>query len=252
MISDFIYKYYVYPIEYGTGYNIYNTITYAILFVVLAYFIYKIIPKNANMKRIAVSSIPFILLGSSLRVLEDAGILHSFVFVTPVVWILVAAYAVATFFISNSFENKYAWAAFGTVPFLIAISHIKFVHLNYFLFIVISSIISSAVSFLISKNFDFMKKENMYLMFVHMFDASTTFTALSTGMYFEEHVLGGLFTRAFGPIGIYFMKIPALLFAFYILEKEKNENLKYFIKLLILILGLGPGTRNMLRLIAGV
>lgn len=252
MIQRFIYEYFVDPIIYKNGYNIVNTMAYVFLFVVLAYAIYKIIPRDEDLKRLSWELIPFVLLGSTLHVLEDAGTLNSFIFVTPMVWILTAAYALATYYISRCSGNDILWTAFGFVPFYVALSHINFSNFGALLTITTATIVSSIVAFLISINFKFMNTPNTVLMLVHMFDASTTFAALSNGGYFEEHVVGGIFTRLFGPAGMYFLKIPVLLFVFYILEKEDDERVKDFVRMLILILGLGPGTRNMLRLMAGV
>ncbi len=253
----FIKQYFVDPIIYKNGYNVYNTITYALLFVVFSYLIYESIPKKIKIdSKFILSSIPFILLGSTLHVLEDAGIFNTFLLITPMVWILLATYAFLSFFISFEIyghENYYKlWGALGAIPLLIFLSMIKVNYPIYLFNIILSTIISCTIAYIISRRLNFMNKFNMNVLFIHMFDASTTFSALLTGDYFEEHVIGGIFTRIFGPIGMYVLKIPVLLFVFWELEKEKNVKLRNFVYLLIIILGLGPGTRNMLRLIMGV
>jgi len=259
----FIEKYFIDPIIYKTGYNIINTISYALLFILISFLIYKMIPKKVKIdKKLFFSSIPFILLGSTLRVLEDASILKNFLFVTPMIWILLAFYAVTTFFISltisNHLKQKYfdkyykIWPIFGIIPLLFFITAIRINYPIYLLKIILAAVASCSIAYLISVKFNFMTESNMNILFVHMFDASTTYTALSTGNYFEEHVVGSLFTNIFGPIGMYILKLPVLLLVFWQLEKYKDKRVKNYIYLLILILGLGPGTRNMLRLIMGV
>ena len=86
-----------------------------------------------------------------------------------------------------------------------------------------------------------------------MFDASTTFVALQFFPYFEQHVLPGFFISMFGPVAMFFIKLPVVAAVLYYLDKDMNEpEKKNFIKIVILILGLGPGLRNFLRLGMGV
>ncbi len=249
---EFVRRYFVDPIIYGTGYNPVNTVTYAILFVVISMLIYKLLPKRIKIdKKFMLSSVPYILLGATLRVLEDASVLKSFVFVTPFVWLLLASYAFIMLYISfllNEKEYYKIWSALGILPLVIFFTFIHIRNPIYLGEIILATAISSMVAYLISRPF---KVKEMYLIFVHMFDASTTFVALSTGRYFEEHVVGGVATNIFGPAGMYILKIPVLIFVLKSLEKEPKK-LRNYIYLLILILGLGPGTRNMLRLLMGV
>jgi uncharacterized membrane protein len=86
-----------------------------------------------------------------------------------------------------------------------------------------------------------------------MVDASSTFVALSFYNYWEQHVLPGFFIDIFGPVSIFFLKLPIILLANYYIDKEVADSEKRtFIKIAVLTLGLAPGIRSGLRLGAGV
>ncbi len=97
---------------------------------------------------------------------------------------------------------------------------------------------------------------NAFLLGIHMFDATTTFVALQYFPYYEQHVLSNAAISIVGPAGQFLIKLPIVLIVLYLLERElpkkEDENMKNFIKIAILILGLGPGLRNFLRLGLGV
>ncbi|MBI5061029.1 MAG: DUF63 family protein [Candidatus Aenigmarchaeota archaeon] len=103
---------------------------------------------------------------------------------------------------------------------------------------------------------NFLSRFNAFLLSVHMFDATTTFVALQYFPYYEQHVLSNFTIGIVGPAGQFLIKLPILLVVLYLLERElpkkEDENMKNFIKVAILILGLGPGLRNFLRLGLGI
>ena len=83
-----------------------------------------------------------------------------------------------------------------------------------------------------------------------LFDAATTFVAISSG-YHEEHVFSGALISFFGPIGIYIAKIPLMLLAFYLIEKY-GEKEKGFLKFLVFLVAVGPGLRNLFSMLMNV
>ncbi|MBI4017990.1 MAG: DUF63 family protein [Candidatus Aenigmarchaeota archaeon] len=98
--------------------------------------------------------------------------------------------------------------------------------------------------------------ENSLLLGAHMFDATTTFVALQFYPYFEQHVVAGFFISVLGPAGIFVLKLPVIAGVLYYLDKEMHEKSeaekRNFLKIAVLILGLGPGLRNWLRIVMGV
>jgi uncharacterized membrane protein len=102
-------------------------------------------------------------------------------------------------------------------------------------------------------------RENSGLLWAHMFDASTTFTALqffATSGYYEQHVVSNVVIGALGPAGQFVLKLVVLIPVLWLLDRElpskKDAQLRRFLKIGILILGLALGLRNGLRLGLGV
>ncbi len=119
------------------------------------------------------------------------------------------------------------------------------------------AVILAAKKFSFYKNLKikgFFTNENTFLLNVHMFDATTTFVALTYFNYFEQHVLPGFLINIFGPASMFILKLVVISAVLYIFDKEmKNDAEKRtFLKIVILILGMGPGIRNFLRMIVGV
>ncbi len=103
---------------------------------------------------------------------------------------------------------------------------------------------------------NFFSNENVFILDVHMFDATTTFVSLSYFSYFEQHVLPSFLIGIFGPGIMFILKFVVVSIVLYFFDKElsKEEDLekRTFLKIVVLILGMGPGLRNFLRLAMGV
>ena len=102
-------------------------------------------------------------------------------------------------------------------------------------------------------------RENSGILWVHMFDATTTFTALqffAQSGYYEQHVLSGAVINALGPVGQFALKLVVLIPVLWLLDRElprkQDAQLRGFLKIAILILGLALGVRNGLRLGFGI
>ncbi|MDD1671309.1 MAG: DUF63 family protein, partial [Methanomicrobiales archaeon] len=91
MISDFIYKYYIDPIRLGQPYNIVDTLTYAIILVISVYLVYRWLRRSgvALDEHFVLATIPYVVLGGLLRVVEDTGMMESdlrFLLITPLIF----------------------------------------------------------------------------------------------------------------------------------------------------------------------
>ena len=87
----------------------------------------------------------------------------------------------------------------------------------------------------------------------HLFDASSTFIAVSFYGYSEQHVLpNALYNLTGTALVMYPLKITVILFALYIIDTYvEDRTIKNMLKLAIFILGLAPGLRDFLSLIIG-
>ncbi|OYT42989.1 MAG: hypothetical protein B6U88_02190, partial [Candidatus Aenigmarchaeota archaeon ex4484_56] len=91
-----------------SGYNIVNTSVYSIVLVVTAYVIFLVLKKMKIKidRKLIFAVIPYIILGSSLRVLRDAYILRGSLFITPFIYILIFFIAFPILLITNLIQKK--------------------------------------------------------------------------------------------------------------------------------------------------
>jgi len=288
-MPDFFQTYYIDPIKYNTGYNIVNTATFAIILVVAVIGTYKLLQKlNVKIdKNFFIGIAPFIALGGVLRAWEDlleatkatsqllespirdfilvdaAGVPRNMLLISPVIYISIFIIALAALLVAllinraTKWQYHRIWFGIGAIIIAGVILQLRFV--NYPAMLLMLGIAAAwAFLFYAAKKVSpqakkFFTMENYSILSIHMFDASTTFVALQFFPYFEQHVLPGFFISIFGPVAMFFIKLPVVAAVLYYLDKDMNEpSKKNFIKIVILILGLGPGLRNFLRLGMGV
>lgn len=270
-VKGFFVKYFIDPLVYGQNYNIVNTLGLGLLFVLFVWLFFKMFRRlNVKIdKYFLVGFLPYIILGAVMRVLRDKSVLQGQLWVTPGVWLITAAVLTAAFLLSLAVQKitersrlridyYKTWFALGVGLDIFAMSYLKLQ--NTYGLLLIAAIFSAwvlvvfAAKQLIKPIGRLLTTENTALLLVHLFDATTTFVALQFFSGFqEEHVLAGFAMSAVGPVGMYLIKIPVVLAVLWMLDSslKKEHELRNIIKMAILILGLGPGTRNMLTLIMG-
>lgn len=113
-LYSFINKYYLEPIKYDSGYNIFNTITYALLFFVIIYVIYAYVKKikiNIDFK-FFLSLLPFAFFGAVFRAFVDHGFYTNNVWtITPGLYIITIGAWLCAFSIAHYVENAIAKTA---------------------------------------------------------------------------------------------------------------------------------------------
>ncbi|MBI5347210.1 MAG: DUF63 family protein [Candidatus Aenigmarchaeota archaeon] len=258
---SFIQKYYIDPIVYGTGYNIFNTLTYGIIFAVMVFAVYRLLKKWKICidEKFLLSVLPYILLGSVFRVLEDAGIFKSPLFVTPLVFIITFLLAVAALWLSRELEKRLKksyhiiWLLIGAALCVLFGSMRYVKNTGAFIVLRIFALFVAGVYLARELKLTLLYRENAWVFLSHVFDATTTFVAIQFFPYTEQHVIAGLAIASLGPWSMYLLKIPVVLAALWVIDRDvKNRNQNMFIKFAIIVLGLGPGLRNFLRLMMGV
>ncbi len=271
-IGQFIDKYYIHPIvSSGEGYNPVNTITYAILLGISLFVILKImdILKIRLDERFVISTAPFILFGASLRVIQDVGAVQppvSYLFITPLVYVLAAVITGAALLTCIALERKgvikdyakpYFWTGVAGIVIVLAILTTKQFSSAWWapvVIVLLASAFTGAI-YLIARHFhwDFLtNKLNVAILGAHMFDASSTFTAIDiVGGFAEKHVVPVFFINFAGTAAVmYALKLAVFIPVIYLIEKyfKDDPQLYYAIKFVLLVLGFGPGIRNTLEL----
>ncbi len=100
---------------------------------------------------------------------------------------------------------------------------------------------------------------NSLIIFSQMLDAAATFVGVDFYGYGEKHPIPRFFFETFGTSAVFlplkFALAIAIVYMIDISFKEELKdypNLKVLIKIIIIVLGLAPGTRDMVRMVMGV
>jgi uncharacterized membrane protein len=284
-LENFINKYYLEPLWNHEGYNVVNTVTYAIIAIAAAYLLYRFLKTRVGFdKNFTRGVLSFVLLGSTARVVTDAldtgvfkpvtpfhalvlsshiwdyptptsGILNYFT-ITPGIYVAVAA----LFLISLGALYKLKrldllwivglalWLPF----FLLLLPFMKFA-----IYAVPIILLAAVPAYLAFRYF----KDSALAGIVagHSLDGAATFfvidvfSKISGIPYGEQHV----FASEIGAIGgtyfpFYIIKVLVSFAAAYVIMREDmpNED-KLYIAILLMVMGFAPGIRDMLRMACG-
>jgi len=249
-LSDLFYKYFS---ESGYGYNIVNTTVYSLILVIFVYLIFKILKKLKIRidKNLALAISPFVLFGSSMRVLEDSEILRGSIFVTPGIYFLVFGITFFTLLISVFIQRKRGIPYFkpmfivGLILSAFSLGNLQYKNYSGFAYI----IVYFAPWVVLLKLIPWLK-ENKIVTAVHMFDANSTFVSLQYFNYYEQHVLPRYFINLSGtPFSFVIIKFLAVVSILFLIDRYSHDKeFNNYIKLIIGILGAATGTRDFLRL----
>jgi len=266
MLEEFFNKYFIIPIQTDGGYNFVNTITYAIIALILLYGIYKLFEKlkvNIDLK-FFYSLIPFIVLGASIRAFVDHHLLpYGFWFSSPGLYVLVAAVWLGIFLLSH-FLEKYvtcvkswkrvlvAGALLNAIIWFYAIANgLRFDNLKYGLAIIGLAVLVSGVLYFAFKKLKFTDKISFLPFPAHLLDASATFIAVDFLGFTEKHPLPVFFSHLVGTAAaMYVLKLAVLIPAVYLIRKEiKDKNMANFLLIAIAVLGFAEGLRDLLTVL---
>ncbi|HOV82880.1 MAG TPA: DUF63 family protein [Methanothrix sp.] len=262
-------RYYIDPIIHDTSYNPVDTVTWAALLCLSLLALMWLLPRWGVVMdgRLVLASLPYILAGSSLRVIEDAEMVAApwrYLLITPIIFFLVflvtAACLLATRRIwGEGYHTPYAtlggiWVA-GNLAVLAAMEPVNgWVIPAVFL---LGSALAAAFWLLRSRlsALHFLRDPfNMIVIYAHLLDASSTYFGVDWFGYYEKHVVPTALINLSGTAAVMFpLKMIVLLPALYLIDREMESSpAKSLITLTLLTLGLAPAVRNTLRLALGI
>lgn len=284
MISDFIYKYYIDPIRYGQPYNIVDTLTYAIILVLSVYLLYRWMAQSAWLAKTGFSidtafvlaTIPYIVLGGVLRVVQDTGMIESdlqFLLVTPLIYFVLFFFTIGMLFLSCHLMRcgltrdtlsfyRLAGILASVVTFLVLIAwgiNNTRVDAPVFLIITAMALVATAAVFGFMRyalKWDYVSSP-LYeiLIFGHMLDAGATSYGIDLHplVYVEQHVVGSSLIAATGTAFVMFpLKLIVLFPGIWILEqyrRDANPAFWHLVILAMIVVGMAPGIRDMMRMV---
>jgi uncharacterized membrane protein len=254
-MMNFINTYFIEPM--GHYYTLPGTIVYAVLFVIAVFLIYKYFLKKLKInEKFMLALLPFIILGGVMRALEDAEFYSGYLFVSPGIYITVFFIALFSLLFSIQLEKyrkiKYwkTMLVIGSILLLYNIIQVMIIGIaNWTAFFMIAALMLmwSAVFFPIQYFFPkYLSKTNYLILLSHLFDASSSFVAITFFSYVEQHVLPGFLFPIFGAWVLMLLKIIVVWPALYYIDKIEDKKLRIWLKIAVLILGLALGTRDFL------
>ena len=280
-VWHYIDKYYISGIVYDTSYNIVDTLTYAIVLGISLFWVLKLLGKLKVQidTKFLISITPYIIAGSSLRVLEDSKFFTpplQYLFVTPLIYFFMFTATISILAIAIYLERRgkirdyhkffgyagIAWAFFNIAALIAYDGIVNPVPAAAILFL---GITITGIVYFISRKTKFLlltDKVNISILFAHLLDASSTFIGMDWLNYYEKHVVPTFFIDLAGKFTSHpsIVMVPLKLIVFipvlYVLDNdfktEKEKKLVGLMKLTILVLGLSPAVRNTLRIMMGV
>ncbi len=143
--------------------------------------------------------------------------------------------------------------ALAVVPIIFAIS--KFVAPMYF--VLIFAVVFGVV-FVLKKlagvvNSKILDKKNSWVLGAHVLDGSATFVGVGLLTCSEQHVVSSVVIDWFSPIAFPIIKILLVLVVLYFFDRDiESDDERNFYKLVVFILGVAPGLRNVFTIGLGI
>jgi uncharacterized membrane protein len=258
---SFVDAYFLQPIRVESGYNVVNTVSYAIMAFVLLYGIFSVF-KYAKIKidfKLFFSLLPFVFIGSSLRAIVDHGqIARSFWTVSPGIYLFATGLFLLSVFVSlvivPRWRSKFVFSIGMVLLVGLWISYVSSLA-NVLLATKIMFLVSglAIVLYLIFSKLGWSWATNKFAFsafFAHLFDAVVTAMILFFVGGWEKHPLPRLFIENFGPFSFIPLKLVVIIPALYIISNEvEDKQFRKYILISIAVLGLGEGLRNLISLV---
>ncbi len=249
-ILDFLRQYYLDPISLNQGYNFVNTLTYALFVVIGTYLTFKFLEKMKTKidRNFVTSIIILVVFGTMVRLLEEAGIFISYFLVTPMIWIEMFIFVFALFTVSKILEKRFKIPYYKTlsavglasivVPLALVLS--KLTQFNGMMICMLLLAPFGLVLYLVK-----WKPENKLVSMAHIFDATATFTAIQFFGFSEQHIVPRLLMETLTPVSFIVAKVLVVAGILLLIDRNSDDkNFNNFLKLIIAIIGLGPGIRD--------
>jgi len=276
-VEEFFQEYFISPMTTYGGYNPVNTLVYAVIAIVLCFFIIYPYLNKRKIKfdyRFALAVLPYVILGSTVRIFEEA---HSsvyligrsanplepgFYFLSPGIYIMIGIITIASLLISlkiGKIKKLNSLTIFRNIGIILAapvvIWHFfHFTHPEAFLGIILTTTaVTCGVVFIYNKtkNKLFRDKLNIMALASQTLDGSATSIILQFyPVYREQHFISNAIIQTFGPFAFLLIKVMVVIVVLYFIDhisrsKEVTNNFAGFVKIIIIILGFATGTRDM-------
>lgn len=244
--------YFLYPKK--SGYDVPKTLAYGIVLVLAIYGIYELL-KKLKVKidaKLAVAISPYIVFGGIIRVMQDAGMLNSYWFVTPGIYIFVFGILISAILVSVLLQRKrkieYQKPVFIVGLLLVAFTFFNINIINFQGLLMVAAFYLPWIFILRLFPWSAINKS---VTGIQMLDATATFVSLQFFGYAEQHIVPTLFINVFSPVSFIFLKVVGVVAVLVMLDRySEDKEFNRYLKLIIAILGAATGTRDVITLSA--
>ncbi len=267
--AAWIYRYYINPIIYDTSYNPVDTVTWAVVLGLAILGLIRLFRHwHISMdERLVLSTLPYILAGSSLRVIEDADLVDApwrYLLITPIIFFVVFLITMVSLAITRKIRGEEFYRSYASVGIAWTLLNLVILSTQGFknswvifaVFVIGTAITGGLLLFrraLPALGF-LDDRFNLMIIYAHMLDASSTYIGVDWFDYYEKHVLPTFLIDLTGSAAIMFpLKLIILLPVLSMIDRSiEDPSLRNLTKLTLITLGLAPAIRNTLRLALGV
>ena len=291
--SELIGNYFINPVNDRSGYNLVNTVVYALIALFFAFIFFKILKKERVKIDVnfVLRVIPFVILGSTIRVVTDAtgdvaaglqnhfllnssalfglydvvGSLHiydyGFLTATPGIYVIIGSLTFLSILLFNRMKRMDLLQKFAVLlllPNLILLLPLMKNWAHLLLVLVLTAVGMFVGKLILQKMKIKFGIVQQIVILSHSLDGAASYVAIELfgggNTYFEQHVLSNALGVFFGSMfAFYVIKVLFSTLAVYLVESSNDSREeKNYILLLLIIFGLAPGVRDLLRLLAGV
>lgn len=268
-LLDFLRRFFISPIWERTGYNWVNTLVYGVLLGLAAVITYRLVRRTGYRFNLDlfVMFLPYLVFATAVRALVDSGKYpYTYLLISPGIYFttmgIFAAAVLAALALRRLFgrEVKTTVIAIGGI---LAISQIALLlemirrPVGAIAIAALSLGVCGAVQLVRMRwgeRLTFLRsRENVMVLWFHLVDATVTFVGVDFYGYAEQHVLPQTLISWLGSASVmYLLKLVVLPIVLYLLDRYVEEReMNLFMKMVIMVLGLAPATRNYLRIIIG-
>ncbi len=274
-IIEFINRNFVDGIVNDTSYNHIDMFVYVIILFAAVYGVLKLLNKLGIKvdEDFVVATIPYVLMGSVFRVIEDAELINApfrYLFITPLIFFLIFAICLSVLVSAKHLEKKgkindylHLFSTTGYVLSLAGISVLIFGSKGNFnpgvlVYCLLPAVALTGVIVKLSSFFGMVylrSRVYSFVVFSFLLDSVTTYVGVDILGYSNKHPFSTFLSSIAGTGAVLVpMSLGLVLLIIMLLEKERggNEDEKYIMILTLIVLGFSMGARNLVAMVVGV
>ncbi len=252
-------------------------LTYVIILLAGVYFVLKLLNKLRIRvdEEFVMATIPYVLMGSVFRVIEDANLLSppiKYLFITPLIYFVIFAICFGILLLTRYLEKtrkikSYA-GMYATAGIIISIAGIiilalysqSSLRIDILLYSLMPAVALTGIVKRISpviKMVYLRSRIYSFAIFSFVLDSFTTYIGVDLLGYTNKHPFSSFLPSIFGTGAILIpLSLILVILIILLLEKDSkgdhNKDEKYMWVLTLIVLGLSMGARNLLGMVLGV